>query len=105
MKKKIIVLGTGLVGSAIVKDLAGSYEVTAVDLSAENLNVLSGLESVKAVTADLSNPEILKDLVRDKDLVIGALPGFMGYSSVKHTIEAGKDMVDISFFPEDPFGL
>jgi len=105
MKKKIIVLGTGLVGSAIVKDLAGSYEVTAVDLSAENLNVLSGLENVKAVTADLSNPEILKDLVRDKDLVIGALPGFMGYSTVKHTIEAGKDMVDISFFPEDPFGL
>ncbi len=105
MKKKIIVLGTGLVGSAIVKDLAGSYEVTAIDLSAENLSSLYGLDSVKAITADLSNPEILKDLVRDKDLVIGALPGFMGYNSVKHTIEAGKDMVDISFFPEDPFGL
>ncbi len=105
MKKKIIVLGTGLVGSAIVKDLAPDFEVTAVDLSAKNIEGLSGLNSVKAVTADLSDGNILKDLVRDQDLVIGALPGFMGYQSVKHTIEAGKDMVDISFFPEDPFGL
>lgn len=105
MKNKIIVLGTGLVGSAIVKDLASGYEVTAVDLSAKNIEGLSGLNNVKAVTADLSDAEILKDLVRDQDLVIGALPGFMGYKSVKHTIEAGKDMVDISFFPEDPFGL
>ncbi len=105
MKKKIIVLGTGLVGSAIVKDLAGDFEVSAVDLSTRNLEGLSGLDNVKAISADLSDGDILKDLVRDQDLVIGALPGFMGYQSVKHTIEAGKDMVDISFFPEDPFGL
>ena len=105
MKKRIIVLGTGLVGSAIVKDLAPGYEVTAVDISEENLDILAGCENVKAILADVSDPEILKDLVRDKDLVIGALPGNMGYNSVKHTIEAGKDMVDISFFPENPFGL
>lgn len=105
MKKKIIVLGTGLVGSAIVKDLAPDFELTAVDLDSKNIEGLAGLNNVKAVTADLSDGNILKDLVRDQDLVIGALPGFMGYQSVKHTIEAGKDMVDISFFPEDPFGL
>jgi len=103
--KKIVVLGCGLVGSAIVKDLAPDYEITAVDLDANKLGALSGLDKVKAVTAELSDEEILKDLVRDQDLVIGALPGFMGYKSVKNTIEAGKDMVDISFFPEDPFGL
>jgi saccharopine dehydrogenase-like NADP-dependent oxidoreductase len=105
MKKRVIVLGTGLVGSAIVKDLAVSYQITAVDLSSSNLESLKGIENVKAITADLSNPAVLRDLVTGHDLVIGALPGFMGYNSVKHTIEAGKDMVDISFFPEDPFGL
>ncbi len=105
MKNRIIVLGTGLVGSAIVKDLCSNYRVTAVDISSENINMLKGLDNVKAVTADLSDSSILKDLVRDHDLVIGALPGSMGYKSVKDTIEAGKDMVDISFFPEDPFGL
>ncbi|HCC71542.1 MAG TPA: saccharopine dehydrogenase [Bacteroidales bacterium] len=105
MKNKIIVLGTGLVGSAIVKDLCNDYLVTAVDISSENLNSLKGSENVKAVTADLSDSEILKDLVSSHDLVIGALPGPMGYKSVRDTIEAGKDMVDISFFPEDAFGL
>jgi len=34
MRKRVIVLGTGLVGSAIVKDLATSYHVTAADISA-----------------------------------------------------------------------
>lgn len=105
MKNKIIVLGTGLVGSAIVKDLCRDYLVTAVDISPENINGLKGLDNVKAVTADLSDSSIIKDLVRGYDLVIGALPGHMGYKSVRDTIEAGKDMVDISFFPEDPFGL
>jgi lysine 6-dehydrogenase len=105
MKKRIIVLGTGLVGSAIVKDLCNDYLVTAVDLSTENISLLKGLNNVKAVTADLSDSSILKDLVRNHDLVIGALPGSIGYKSVKDTIEAGIDMVDISFFPEDPFGL
>lgn len=105
MKNKIVVLGTGLVGSAIVKDLCKDYRVTAADISQENINSLKGLENVKAVTADLSDSAIVKDIVRDHDLVIGALPGPMGYKSVKDTIEAGKDMVDISFFPEDPFGL
>lgn len=105
MKNKIVVLGTGLVGSAIVKDLCKDYRVTAADVSQENINSLKGLENVKAVTADLSDSAIVKDIVRDHDLVIGALPGPMGYKSVKDTIEAGKDMVDISFFPEDPFGL
>ncbi|MFP4489539.1 MAG: saccharopine dehydrogenase NADP-binding domain-containing protein, partial [Bacteroidales bacterium] len=105
MKNKIIVLGAGLVGSAIVKDLCNDYSVSVADISEDNINTLKGLNNVKAVTADLSDSGMLKDLVRDHDLVIGALPGAMGYKSVKDTIEAGKDMVDISFFPEDPFGL
>ena len=105
MKKRIIVLGTGLVGSAIVKDLAPGYQVTAADISTDNLSSVKDVENVKAVNADLTDPAVLRDLVSDYDLVVGALPGFLGYNSVKHTIEAGKDMVDISFFPEDPFGL
>lgn len=105
MKKRIIVLGCGLVGSAIVKDLAEGYEVTAVDVNPANLESVKMTPGVKAITADLSDGSVLHRLVGEHDLVIGALPGFMGYNSVKHTIEAGKDMVDISFFPEDPFGL
>jgi saccharopine dehydrogenase-like NADP-dependent oxidoreductase len=39
------------------------------------------------------------------DIVIGSVPGFMGYAMLERVIRAGKNIVDISYFPEDPFGL
>ena len=56
---------------------------------------------IKTVIADLSKPEIIKNLVSEFDLVVGAVPGFMGRQTMKAVIEAGKNMVDISFMPED----
>ncbi|MCA1756607.1 MAG: saccharopine dehydrogenase NADP-binding domain-containing protein [Bacteroidales bacterium] len=105
MRQKVLVMGCGLVGSAIVKDLAPEYRVTAADISGENLGMINSIAGVEVVTADLSDAATVNKLAADHDLVIGALPGFMGYNSVKHVIAAGKNMVDISFFPEDPFGL
>lgn len=43
--------------------------------------------------------------VRDHDLVVGAVPGFLGFATLKAVLEADKDIVDISFFDEDPFSL
>lgn len=104
---KIIVLGTGLVGSAIVRDLAlePDFSITAVDSSAAALARVSAMESVTCVAADLSEPARVKELVTGSDLVIGAVPGFMGYKTVQAVIEAGKSIVDISFFPEDSLQL
>ena len=53
----------------------------------------------------MSNSQVLKELIKEYDLVVGAVPGFMGYKMMKDVIEAGKNIVDISFYPEDPFGL
>ncbi|MFW5761735.1 MAG: saccharopine dehydrogenase family protein, partial [Cyclobacteriaceae bacterium] len=39
------------------------------------------------------------------DLVITAVPGHSGFKVLKKVIDAGKNVVDISFFPEDPFIL
>jgi saccharopine dehydrogenase-like NADP-dependent oxidoreductase len=36
---------------------------------------------------------------------VGAVPGFMGYQTLKTVIETGKNVVDISFFNEEPFEL
>jgi lysine 6-dehydrogenase len=38
-------------------------------------------------------------------MVVNAVPGFMGYQTLKAIIQAGKDVVDISFFIEDPMAL
>jgi lysine 6-dehydrogenase len=55
--------------------------------------------------ADLSLPEAVKAAVADADLVVGAVPGFMGFATARAVLEAGKPLVDISFFDEDCFEL
>lgn len=102
--KKVIVLGAGLVGKAIALDLAPAFDVTSVDINEESLQALQA-QGVKTHQADLSDQALLAELIKPFDLVVGAVPGFMGYQTVKTVIEAGKNMVDISFFPEDPFLL
>ncbi len=98
----IIVLGAGLVGGVMAKDLAKQHNVTSVDLSQKNLDKLAGINTV---CADISSTATLQNLIKDFDLVVGAVPGFMGYKMMKDVIESGKNIVDISFYPENPFGL
>ncbi len=102
--KNVMVLGAGMVGSAIARDLAGEQKVTVADIDPKRLDVLSrGGLSTRRV--DISDSEQLRGAVADQDLVIGAVPGFLGFSTLKTVVEAGKSAVDISFFEEDPFEL
>ncbi len=104
-KKKIVVLGAGLVGSAIATDLATDYEVTAVDINPQPLQKLEKEYGIRTVLSDLSAPGAVEKIVKEYDLVVGAVPGYMGYRCVQQVIHSGKNMVDISFFPQDPFSL
>lgn len=104
MMNKIIVLGAGMVGRAMAIDLSKDLEVYSADISEENLSKLSP-HNIKTIKADLSNKETIQELIADKDLVIGAVPGFMGFETFKTVIESGKNTSDISFFDEDPFIL
>ena len=99
---KIVVLGAGLVGGVIAKDLSKQHTVTSIDISQNNLDQLSGVSTIRA---DISNKTTLQKLIKDFDLVVGAVPGFMGYQMMRNVIEAKKNIVDISFYPEDPFQL
>ena len=74
----------------------------ALPISQKNLDKLSGINTI---CADISDTTTLQELIKDFDLVVGAVPGFMGYQMMKDVIEAEKNIVDISFYPEDPFGL
>ena len=103
--KKITVLGAGMVGSAIIGDLSKEFDVTAVDLNIENLHKVEKKYNVKTIVADLTSESELKTVVKDADLVISAVPGFMGFETLRSIIYAGKNVVDISFFNQDPFQL
>ncbi len=102
--KKVVVLGAGLVGKAMAIDLSKKFDVTSVDINEQALSELGSL-GIKTQKADVSNATVLSALLQPFDLVVGAVPGFMGFEICKTVIEAGKNMVDISFFPEDPFLL
>ena len=104
---KIIVLGAGLVGGPMARDLAAdpAFDVTVADRDQDALAGLAALAPVTPLTVDLGDPAAVTSLVGDFDFVVGAVPGFMGYRTLEAVIEAGRDVVDIAFFPEDPFGL
>lgn len=104
---KITVLGAGLVGKAIAIDLAQEpdWQINVVDVQPQVLADLQRKHGIQGILADLSRVEFIPDLVGDADLVIGALPGFMAFKMLKTVIETGKNIVDISFFPENSLTL
>jgi saccharopine dehydrogenase-like NADP-dependent oxidoreductase len=91
----------------MARDLAADRgtAVTAVDVSSQALDRLKRFRGVKTVQEDLNDPRNVKKVIREADLVISAVPGFMGFRTLKAVLEAGKTAVDIAFFPEDPFDL
>ncbi|MDP8202349.1 MAG: saccharopine dehydrogenase C-terminal domain-containing protein, partial [Candidatus Tenebribacter burtonii] len=102
---KIVVLGAGMVGRAISIDLAKKHNVVSADICDESLKKLEKLDNIKTINSDLSDKENIKKIIKDSDLVVSAVPGFMGFETLKTIIESGKDVVDIAFFPEDALQL
>lgn len=102
----IIVLGAGMVGRTIAIDLTNKHNVTLADFSQEALqssknkcNLLTTLE------LDVTQKTNLKQTLHPFDLVICAVPGFLGFETLKTIIEAKKNVIDISFFPENSLEL
>lgn len=102
----IIVLGAGMVGSTMAIDMAENHKVTLTDF---NHNVLNKVKQKHAnlilKQLNVTNKEVLQETIRDYDLVICAVPGFLGYNTLKAIIEAGKNVIDISFFSENALEL
>jgi lysine 6-dehydrogenase len=91
----------------MARDLAADpgFAVTVADRDEDALLQLKNQATVEGVLTDLSDPANVTDLVHGYDLVIDAVPGFMGYQTLEAIIRAERNVVDIAFFAEDPFGL
>ncbi|MEM9023758.1 MAG: saccharopine dehydrogenase C-terminal domain-containing protein, partial [Bacteroidota bacterium] len=71
-------------------------------------DALARVEARAAVAtrqADCSKPDSITSAIQEARLVVNALPGFLGFQALRTILEAGKDVVDISFFPEDALAL
>jgi saccharopine dehydrogenase-like NADP-dependent oxidoreductase len=99
---RIAVLGAGMVGRAIALDLASNFTVTSFDVNAANLALLHQRNpAIQTIPADLTQFDQYTNWLAPFDMVVTAVPGFMGFNCLKAVISAGKNVVDISFFPED----
>ena len=82
MKKKIAVLGAGLVGKTIAADLSTAFDVTSADINEEALDLLRR-QGIDTRRVDVSDATSLRSFVAPFDLVIGAVPGFLGYRTAR----------------------
>jgi len=103
---KIIVLGAGMVGSAMAIDLAKTHQVTLTDLSIDVLDrVQQKCSDLSILQLDASNKAALQSTIKQHDLVINAVPGFLGFETLKSIIESEMNVIDIAFFPENSLEL
>lgn len=104
---RITVLGAGLIGCAIVADLAQEtgWQITAVDVDDRALARIKTKTPAQTIRANLAESGAVARVVKGADLVICAVPGFMGFETLRQIIQAGKNVVDISFFSQDAFAL
>ncbi|MEZ4387245.1 MAG: saccharopine dehydrogenase C-terminal domain-containing protein [Candidatus Krumholzibacteriia bacterium] len=104
---QILVLGAGLVGAPMARDLAAdrTHRITVVDRDPTALQRLAAQADVATNQADLADPAAVTELAARADLVLSAVPGHLGFATLRAVIEAGTDVVDIAFFAEDPFAL
>jgi saccharopine dehydrogenase-like NADP-dependent oxidoreductase len=103
---KVIVLGAGMVGSAMAIDLAKKHQVSLTDIDQSVLDrVKQKCDSLNILQLDASNRKLLQSTIQNHDLVINAVPGFLGFQTLKAIIEAGMNVIDIAFFPENSLEL
>jgi len=102
----IIVLGAGMVGGAMAIDLTKNHTVTITDFSKEALDkAVEKCDKLTPILLDVTNKENLQATIKPFDLVICAVPGFLGFNTLKSILEAEKNVIDISFFPENSLEL
>ncbi len=103
---KVIVIGAGMVGSAMAIDMTKNHDVTLTDINMTVLQTIkSKMSDLNIQTLDVTNKKVLQQTIGPYDLVICAVPGFLGFETLKSIIEAKKNVIDISFFSENSLEL
>ncbi len=102
----VIVLGAGMVGSAMAADMAANHQITLIDIDQHALDkARQKYKGINTVQLDVNNIPELQRIVKRYDLVICAVPGFLGFRTLKTVIEAEMNVIDISFLPENALEL
>jgi len=108
---KALIVGCGNIGSVAAEDLANSMssiEVVIADKDEKRAKTVAdgiGKSNVSHRTIDVTNRKTLVHTLSDFDVILGFLPGKLGYQLIEACIEAERDLVDVSFMAENPLEL
>ena len=93
-----------MVGSAMAIDMAKNHEVTLTDMSEKVLErVLQKEPKLRIDKLDVCDTKALEKAISPADLVICAVPGFLGFATLKKIIE---EMVQVcASWPKRPLTL
>jgi len=104
--KKIFQVGAGLVGKTMALDLSKNYEIYLGDTNLDLLNEIKNEDqSIHIQKINIQDKENFCAWIADADIVLLAVPGFLGFEALRLIIECGKNVVDISFSPENVLSL
>lgn len=102
---KTVVLGTGMIGAMVARELAKSAAITsvlAVDASAEvvercvaEAQTNGSADKLNGHVADLAAPGVLTGLLTNADLAIAALPHDLSVAAIKAAIEGHCHLIDL----------
>ncbi|MGC8562957.1 MAG: saccharopine dehydrogenase family protein [Thermoplasmata archaeon] len=101
---KVLVLGGGMVGQGIAYALKNESDITIADYSSEKLQRLKRDMGVDVLKVNALNDQ-LAPIMKDFDVVSGALPGRLGMKVIREACKAGINLVDNSFMEEDFYTL
>jgi lysine 6-dehydrogenase len=102
---RLLVIGSGMMGSAAAYDMARSPQVESVTLadldaarvknSANKINKLAGAKKVKAEQLDASKPQAAARAMRGHDGVLSAVPYFFNLGLCREAIASGCHFADL----------
>jgi lysine 6-dehydrogenase len=102
---KLLVIGSGMMGSAAAYDMARQGQVDSVTLADSNLklakdvaarvNRITNDKKVRAVALDASKEKDAARLMKDHDGVLSAVPYFLNLGLAKAAITAGCHFADL----------
>jgi lysine 6-dehydrogenase len=102
---KLLVIGSGMMGSAAAYDMARQADVSTVLLAVNDLgrarevaariNRITGQKKVRAASLDASNPKAAVKVMRGKDGALSAVPYFLNLGLAKAALEAGCHFADL----------
>jgi saccharopine dehydrogenase-like NADP-dependent oxidoreductase len=103
---KVIVLGSGKIGSVMGLDFSKrGAEITLSDIDISRAKKAADAINAEAVRFDTSDHGSMVKTLKEYDLILGALPGDYGFNALKAVVDSRKNMVDVSFTPEDPTAM